>query len=271
MSSPCCLNCGILQQPGFTFCPGCGQKNSTHRLSFHDLTHDAIHYFTHADKGIFTLLKELMSMPGIVAREYVEGRRTHYFKPLNFFLLVAAVLVLATSFLYTEGNSRSQAFENRARTAVKPYEKAAFEKASDRVRNVNRFTGKYSNVINMLATPFIAFLFWLFYRKGRYNYIEHLVANMYFVAFTMLVYSLVIAPLAYLVTDSRIDFLLLGIFFLFEILYRGFAYYHFMDKPGNGPLARAIAISTVNTLVWIMVSFTLISTYIRTGFFGLID
>ena len=271
MSSSSCLNCGKLQEPGFTFCPGCGQKASTHRLSFHDLSHDAIHYFTHADKGIFMLLKELMSKPGIVAREYVEGRRTHYFKPLNFFLLVAAVLVLATGFLYTEGNSRSRAFENRAGTAVKPHEKAAFEKASDRVRNVNKITGKYSNVINMLATPFITFLFWLFYRKGRYNYIEHLVANMYFVAFTMLVYSLVVAPLAYLVVNPRLDYLILGLFFLFEILYRGFAYYHFMAKPGKGQLARAIAISTVNTLIWIMLTFTLISTYIRTGFYGLME
>ncbi len=240
MSDTSCLNCGKLQQPGFVFCPGCGQKLSTHRLSFHDLSHDAIHYFTHADKGIFSLLKELISRPGIVAREYVEGRRTHYFKPLNFFLLVAAVLVLATSFLYSEVNSRSQAFEKRSGSAISPGEKAAYEKASNRVRNVNKVTGKYSNVINMLATPFIAFLFWLFYRKGRYNYIEHLVANLYFVAFTMLVYSLVMAPLAYLVTNSKLDLLLLGLFFLFEIIYRSFAYYHFMGRPGKSTACQGI-------------------------------
>ena len=184
MSSNSCLNCGNQITPGFLFCPNCGQKTAVHRLNYHDLSHDAIHYFTHADKGIFSLLRELAVRPGKVAREYVEGRRTYYFKPLNFFLLVAAVLVLSTSFLFEEGNTRPS-IGNKPRTTMGPQANTANTKALKRFKNVNKITSRYSNVINMMATPLISFLFWLFYRKERYNFIEHLVANMYFIGIIM--------------------------------------------------------------------------------------
>ncbi len=48
---------------------------------------------THADKGLFQLLRDLVIKNGQVAREYVDGKRKKYFSPLNFFLLVAAVFV----------------------------------------------------------------------------------------------------------------------------------------------------------------------------------
>jgi hypothetical protein len=61
-----CLNCGSGLGAGYKFCATCGQKANTHRLSFHEIGHDALHYVTHADKGIFHLIKELARRPGKV-------------------------------------------------------------------------------------------------------------------------------------------------------------------------------------------------------------
>jgi hypothetical protein len=58
-----------------------------------------IHYFTHADKGIFQLLKALVTQTGTVAREFVSGKRKKYFPPFNFFLIVAALFVFMGSIL----------------------------------------------------------------------------------------------------------------------------------------------------------------------------
>src|SRR5688572_5577066 len=92
-----CLNCGSGLGTANKFCASCGQKANTHRLSFHDLGHDALHYITHADKGIFHLIKELARRPGTVAREYIDGKRAKYFKPINLFLIVGTILVFMTT------------------------------------------------------------------------------------------------------------------------------------------------------------------------------
>ncbi len=52
-----CLNCGSNLGSGYKFCATCGQKAATHRLNFHEIGHDALHYITHADKGIFTSIE----------------------------------------------------------------------------------------------------------------------------------------------------------------------------------------------------------------------
>ena len=72
---PNCLNCNAPLTTTQKFCGECGQKTALKRVNLHDVFHDAIHYFTHADKGIFTLLISLIKQPGLVAKEYVEGKR----------------------------------------------------------------------------------------------------------------------------------------------------------------------------------------------------
>ena len=88
-----CKNCDIELQPHYDFCPKCSQKTKLHRLSMHEVVHEGIHYFTHADKGLFQLIRDLTIKTGTVAREYAEGKRKKYFSPLNFFLLAATLYV----------------------------------------------------------------------------------------------------------------------------------------------------------------------------------
>lgn len=129
---------------------------------------------------------------------------------------------------------------------------------------VGRFFNKYSNVVNIVATPLLTVFLWLFYIKGRYNYIEHLVANMYFVGFTMLFYAFVFFPI--LKYAGRSGQWVIGIFFLFEILYRGFAYYHFNNRKGALAVVKAYGFSLAVSLIWFALTSTIIGIYIRTGF-----
>ena len=259
-----CLNCGIALHHEEQFCGRCGQKAIVHRLSFHELWHDAVHYFTHADKGIFQLLKKLATHPGVVAREYVEGKRKKYFKPLNFWLIVAGIVVFMTSFFYEPNDKRSRQLEYAASVAKNLEQKKYLLAIAGRTKQVSRVTGKYSNVINMLATPVFTFFFWLFYYRGRYNYIEHLVANMYFVGFMMLFYALLVVPLNHFA--PKLNFVVLGCFFLFEIIYRGFAYQQFMNKNGAWPTIKAYGTSFLLTVLWVGATMLIVFTYIRTGF-----
>lgn len=261
-----CLNCGSSLETAHRFCAQCGQQAGIHRLHFHDLWHDTVHYFTHADKGIFHLIKELAKKPGIVAREYIEGRRKAYFRPLNFFLIVAGILVFMTSFFHVVDERRLKGLQAAAARTENPVKQAHLYKMAHRMENMNRFVSKYSNVINMLATPLMALVFWLVYKKGKYNFVEHLVANLYFVPFVMIFYALLIVPLQKLLFDYSSGYLVLVAFFLFEIVYRGMAYYQFMGRPGAGPLVKALAVSFLTVALWFAGVTWFMMTYVQTGF-----
>lgn len=262
-----CLNCGNTISPGQKFCPQCGQKADTHRISLHEITHDAVHYFTHADKGIFHLVKELARRPGIVARDYVDGKRKTYFKPLNFLLIVAGIVVFMTSALHKEypRPTGGQSANNARVERPAPPSPAQIE-MYNRAAKASKFTSKYSNVINLFATPVFAALIWLFYYRRRYNYIEHLVANMYFVPFIMLAYAFIVVPVHWFSSSYTVFMGVLYAFFAFEIIYRGLAYYQFMGKKGAWQLLKAMGVSLIASGIWITLTSGFIRYYIRHGF-----
>jgi hypothetical protein len=272
MQAPSCLNCGTSVASNQNFCANCGQKARTHRLSLHDVGHDLLHYFTHADKGIFSLLKQLAIKPGFVSREYVEGKRRKYFPPINFFLIVAALYVFMINVMNTATNAGS----------VTPNEKLRFERIKDlkekevvakileRRATSTKFLGKYSNFIAMIATPLISFFLWLFYKKGQYNYTEHLVANLYISGFTVLCFAFVFNPLVS-VTNSHGFSSLLLLYFVFEISYRAISYYYFMNQKTRASAIKAALSSTAVILIWFVITYTLIYLYISSGFGGLLS
>lgn len=263
MSQSNCLNCEVPLLQGQNFCSNCGQRSNVHRLNFHELSHELIHAVTHADKSVFKLVKDLLARPGVVAREYVAGKRTKYFKPLGFFLLVAGVVVFMTSSFYSPNTRNTVQIEAAAEKMQDAEKKKKLLQQAARIKNVGKITGKYSNVINMIATPFLTFLFWIFYRK-QFNYIEALVANMYFVGLIMIVYALLLVPVQNLFPIYGRVFL--SAFFIFEIVYRGFAYYQFANKKGLWSAVKAYGVSFLVSAVWVFATYSLISKYIRTGF-----
>jgi hypothetical protein len=267
MQAPNCLNCDTPLLSQQKFCSSCGQKAIVHRLSLHDVSHDLMHYFTHADKGIFSLLRQLIKKPGLVAKEYVEGKRRKYFSPLNFFLIVAGVYVFTVNVL-NGGNQTSSVFEKQIAAAhqIKDPEKkqqvlAAYERAGKSLRFIN----KYANFVAMFATPFITIFIWLCYKKGKYNYTEHLVANLYFSGFCVLMYALVFGPLAKLLHLGSANFLLF-LYFVFEVSYRSISYYTFMNKRTRGSAFKAFIVCFAALLLWVLFTFTANYMYIRYGF-----
>ena len=263
-TNPNCLNCNKLLRSDESFCSSCGQKTAIHRLTLHDLLHDTIHYFTHADKGIFHLLKELAIRPGKVARAYVSGARKKYFSPLNFLLIIAGIVVFMTAVFNNPesmNQRRSQPTGNTAAAPRSPEQIKLDIEMGKRGAKVNKFFAKYANFVTIFATPLFAMLFWLFYLRSKLNYTEHLVANMYFVGFIMLFYALLFIPLSSWFGDYA-----LGGFFLFETIYRGLAYYQFIGKKGAWPVTKALLISFFLAGLWIAGTTLVIMVYIRTGF-----
>src|SRR5688500_16468941 len=84
-----CKNCDVLLEGNF--CRQCGQKADTNRITFKHFLHEFFHAFTHSDKGILLLMKDLITRPGLVAREYLDGKRKKYFNPLSFLVIISSL------------------------------------------------------------------------------------------------------------------------------------------------------------------------------------
>jgi Protein of unknown function (DUF3667) len=173
MQSTNCLNCGSVLEPSQRFCPQCGQNADTHRLNFKHIWHDLIHAFTHADKGIFSLMWQLAYRPGIVAREYVDGKRKKYFNPFTFIILVvgfASVILISSGFTNFGGSSRMPP------NPIAP------------------FLNRHINLLIFLNIPLLALFNRLLFRRHNTNYSENLVLAAFASGERSIFFSLFIAP-----------------------------------------------------------------------------
>lgn len=262
-----CLNCGQAFPNGVNYCSNCGQKTDQHRLALGHLIQEAIHFVTHADKGIFVLIKGLAHQPGIIAREYIAGKRKKIFSPLNFFLLsVALFLFVQTTFNPLKGGAD---FSTVRKEVLQTKDLAIRERQLlrlDRREQATNFMAKYSNIINFLVIPLVAGFFYLAFRKAGYNYTEHLVANLFFAGFNALVFVVFITPYLVANRNSRAYFAGVIAFLLFEIVYRSIAYQQFTARGGIKAYLYCLLVSLVSVGLWYIISGSIMGLYIATGF-----
>jgi len=235
-----------------------------------DVFHEGLHYFTHADKGFFLLLKNLIYKNGTIAKDYVEGKRKKYFPPLNFYLVVATILVLVFS-LITNSTKPASSDHPELKYIKDPVQRAEVTRIYDRQAIAVQFINKYSNIVAMIAIPLICFIYWLFYRKGKYNYTEHMVACMYMMGFANLFYALIIVPLSILLNlKSSYPLLVLTLFVIPQMIYCSVFYYRFMGKGTRSSALKATSVSIFAVAFWFVFSSLLVGLYIKNGFWGII-
>lgn len=245
-----CLNCDQPIGSSEAFCPGCGQSTNIHRISWHDFWHDMVHYLTHADKGIFYVLKHLFIHPGLVVREYLQGRRKKYMSPVTLLLICAGIGYLSINFFKMETvNMRGMKAPSEIRFSSEEA-KQVYTQKYERGYNFNKFISKNSKLVTIIAIPLIAFFYWLFFIKAGYYYTEHLVANLFVTAFTILFYALVLMPIAYFGERQNIFFTATIIFLVMETLYRAWCYYDWLEYKGWKTALKVILYSALVTLIW---------------------
>lgn len=88
-----CLNCDTALHGHY--CASCGQRAVALNPSLHDVVHDATHEFLHVDGKIFRSVWLLLTAPGVLTREYVEGRRQRHVTPIRLYLLFSVLYFAA--------------------------------------------------------------------------------------------------------------------------------------------------------------------------------
>ena len=191
-----CLNCGA--SLGGPFCQACGQKAASVHLGFGAVLHEITHEFLHLDGKIFTTLKVLVTRPGQLTKDLVDGHRARFITPLRlyltasilfFFLFTALPGGAASSFNVTYSNDSSSGWTFRA---GRPSE--AERAAADPVKR-NEFAGRFTTILPravFVVMPLSALLTLAFYRRRQPFYVAHLYYAVHVHAYAFLAGSLVL-------------------------------------------------------------------------------
>ena len=184
------------------YCSNCGQDAHIGRLTLHELLHDLWHYFTHTDKGVLRLLKDLTLHPRSVYENYFQGQRKKYFSPVVFFLVAAGLLAWLYPHVFEYQNKINH--------------------LNDEFGEEIAHQGKYRA---LALLPFEALLTWLFFFR-RFNLAETTVFWLYVTGFTSTI-KLVFLPIYWPMIlhkgglDVFFDYLTLAIGLLHGILVFG--------------------------------------------------
>jgi hypothetical protein len=86
-----CANCGAAMTPGQGWCAACGQAaHAGQRLTLREIGHELLHALVHVDRSVPALLRDLVVRPGLVALDYLQGKRRLHYGPFTFLVVVVA-------------------------------------------------------------------------------------------------------------------------------------------------------------------------------------
>jgi hypothetical protein len=258
-----CPTCGAVTQ-GY-FCSQCGEKwLASHDRSLWHYVQEAIELITHFDSKLLRSVGMLVSRPGFMSSEYLEGRRVRYMSPLRLFVLVSVVYYVSQTALHSGAIATPPDLEFNTFTtplAVQlhgndfypSYAARQFErKMRDANLDYQSLEHKYDETTVVLSktlvfslVPVIALLFYgLLFTKRKY-FFEHLVIATHFWSFALVLIGVllpaVVLPLTWLfgalgmstasvINDSVVSYVLqvviaVYIFLMLRRVYRSNAWY----------------------------------------------
>ncbi|HEX6398028.1 MAG TPA: DUF3667 domain-containing protein, partial [Steroidobacteraceae bacterium] len=200
--------------------------------------HDVMHAITHADHSIFALIRSLLTCPGHVARDFVEGRRKRHFGPFAF-LVIAVGLASAVILL----------------TGVQWFSPFKHGYADDVLQ-------RHVNLVILVQMPLLAAFCAILFRADHRSFADHLVLAAYTSGLRALFLALVETPvLAAIGAGTAQPWLTLVYFGVWSVCF-GFAASQFYRGNRWWSAARAVGATLLSQLVTVaaLMAFLYITT-----------
>lgn len=188
-----CKNCGNIFEGNY--CNQCGQSSKTKKINAEFLWEDIEHGILHYDKGIGYSLKKLFEKPGVVIREYMEGKRVNHFRPISMVIILATVYALVYHLLNL--NHRSNLDDSSAHVL-------------DLI-----FAHYYYFIVATI--PIFALSTFLLFKKTGYNFYEFIIFEA-FKCSQRLSIHLIFLPLLYLAKEKSWYDLITNLLFLVDFV-----------------------------------------------------
>ncbi|HMO31701.1 MAG TPA: DUF3667 domain-containing protein [Lacibacter sp.] len=267
MQANTCANCNNSFEQATPFCAQCGQRTATHRFTIPHLVHEVVHAATHADKGLFLLIRELSLRPGQVLNDYiVVQRRKRYFNPFTFLVLMAGLLLFSTAlFKPYNANDMYTAEQKASMEAMVGKDKATA--VMQRTQQMNRFMEKNAKMILLASVPLTALVFWLLFSGRGLNFAEHLVASVFLTAFLALVMALLFTPVMGVFKSPVVYGFITAATLLFQWLYFGWAYHVLLRQKQPVAAWKPYGVSLLNIIIWSIITTAAGMVYVYAGVF----
>jgi Protein of unknown function (DUF3667) len=229
-----CLSCGTIAKGNF--CQSCGQKTSASRFSIkHMISHDFIHGVFHLDKGFLFTLKELFTRPGHSIREYIQGKRAKHF---NYFTL----LILIVTFGHILSEYSIVKLADLVNSDTKKF-----------VNNIDEMGKKYPKLFILSTIPFYAISSFLFFKRSKQNFTEHLILNSYKASG-----ELVIGTLFTILTIFYSNIIILkplyGLLSILTLCYNFWFYYQYFSDFGYQKLSLVFRSMAATFIIIIVIA-----------------
>lgn len=104
--TPYCLNCGQLLAEKDNYCPQCGQQNKDKRVAVKTLINDFLGDYFNFDSKLFRSIIPLLFKPGLLTKEFNEGKRVKYIPPLRMYFFISFVYFLTLSLTSEDSNKK---------------------------------------------------------------------------------------------------------------------------------------------------------------------
>jgi hypothetical protein len=206
-----CQSCSNIYEGNF--CPNCGEKRfDVHSLSIKHFFEEVLEGIVHFDNKFIRTVKVLITKPGQLSLDYVEGKRVRYMKPIQFFVVVNLIF-----FFFTMANAFHQPlssylhYGNFTRFHTREIVQAHLKKKSLTLQEYalmfDQKMAADSKEFLFIFIPFYALVFALLFAFKKKPIVTHLVFSTYFMAFIpfwFLISYFVLALPYWLIT--RIDY-----------------------------------------------------------------
>ena len=235
-----CKNCN--QHFKGNYCNNCGQAASTGRLNFDSIWEDIKYGLFHFNHKIVFTTRQLFYRPGHAIRDYIEGKRLDYFKPISFLLLLASVYALLNHYFHIqfimEGSSDHSVFN-----------RLGLEESNEWI--INHF-----GWLALLGVPIYSVVTFFIFRKQGYNFIEHLVTTS-FLAAQRYLFLIAVFPVLYYVGTGPYRRLYGWVTLFIEFLLMMWVYLQFFKDLPKGKtflllLASYVLIMLITLLVLVL-------------------
>ncbi len=186
------------------FCPTCGESPPSARdLTLRGLFTQLFQAFSNIDGRFIRSFRCLVTRPGVLTVAYVQGRRMPYIGPFQLFL-IANVLFFAMQSL-TNTNIVSSTLDSHLHT--QDWRAFAQRLVAHRLETKQTTLDLYAPIFNqanvlhaksfiiLMVLPFAMLLLIMFYRN-RQPFVAHVVFSLYFYAFLLLQFCVLLAVAA---------------------------------------------------------------------------
>jgi len=167
-----CKNCNTTLNESLHYCYHCGAKVIRNRLTFRNLFEHLSETFFNYDNKLLRTFIALFRVPEDVIGGYINGVRKKYVNPISLFGLALTLVGLEWFFL-------KKFFPEQLNLSA-----MAVNGTEDNLNKVFGFMQNYSSIMMMLFVPIYALVSrTVFFDNKTFNYVEHIIAFTYMMAF----------------------------------------------------------------------------------------